>query len=159
VQVLEHEQHGAGLGQLGQHAQHRAEQLLLGQAGQVARLAGLPVGQQPGQHRPGGQGVGHRAAGGRAGDRVPQRVGQREVGHGVGELGAVAGQHGEALAGRPPGQLGDQPGLAHAGVAADQHDNGLAGLGLGQQGGQAAQLGGTADQRRPGRVGHGIPRV
>ncbi len=63
------------------------------------------------------------------------------------------------LAGRPAGQLGDQPGLAHAGVSADQHDDGLAGLGLGQQGGQAAQLGGTADQRRPGRVGHGIPRV
>ncbi len=57
------------------------------------------------------------------------------------------------------GQLGDQPGLAHAGVAADQHDDGLAGLGLGQQGGQAAQLSGTADQRRPGRVRHGIPRV
>ena len=148
VQVLEYQQHRAGAGQLGQHPEHRAEQLLLHQARHVAagRLALVAVRQQPGQHRPGRQRVEQGTAGRRAGRRVPQRVGERQVRHGVAELGAAAGQDGEALLARPRGQLGDQPGLAHASVAADQGDDRPARAAASSRREQVAELGFPADQ-------------
>jgi hypothetical protein len=94
VQVLEDEQHRLRLGQLGQHADHGAEQLLLRQPGQVSRLADdLPVGEQARQYRPGGQCIGQRAGG-----RAAQGVGQRQVRDGLSELGAPARQYREAAA-------------------------------------------------------------
>jgi len=59
-----------------------------------------------------------------------ERVGQRQVGHAVAELGTLAGQDGEAPAGGQPGDLADQAGLAHPGVATDQCDHRTARLGV-----------------------------
>ncbi len=110
VQVLQDQQHRTVSGDLGEHAQHRAEQLLLGHPRQVgAGLPGAgPVRQQPAEYRARGQRVQQRGCGGRAGRGVPQGVGQRQVRHAVAELGAAAGQHREVPLG-PDGQLRRSP--------------------------------------------------
>ena len=123
VQVLEHEQHRARLGQLGEQAEHRAEQLLPGQFAAVAvgEDARSLIGQQPAEDRPVRDQLGH------PGRRVPgdaaQCVGERQVRHAVTQLGAAPGQHGEAAIPGPSGQLGHQPRLADPRIAADQGDS------------------------------------
>ena len=156
VQVLEDQQHRAGLGQLGEQAEHRPEQLLLRQPGRVAarRLGAAGVGQQPGQHRPGGQRVTQRAAGQRAGRRVPQRVGERQVRDGVRQLRAAAGEHREAAVPGLGRQLGHQAGLADPGIAADQRHDRAAGGRVAQQRTQAAELGLAANQTSSLCPGH-----
>ena len=148
MHVLEHQQHRAGDGQLGEHPEHGAEQLLLNQARHVTAgwLALVAVRQQAGEHRPGRQRVEQDTAGRRAGRGVPQRVGQRQVRHGVAELGAAPGQDGEAILACARGELGDQPGLAHASIAADQGHDRPAEAADSQHGEQMAQLGFPADQ-------------
>ncbi len=147
MHVLEHQQDGAGRGQLGQHAEHGAEELLLDQAGYVAadRLALVPVGKQPGEHGPRRERVEQRPAGGRPGGGVAERIGQRKVRHGVAEFGAAAGQDGEASLAGTRGELGDQAGLAHASVTADQGDDGPAGRRRLEHAEQMAELGLPAD--------------
>ena len=146
VQVLQDQQHRAVGGQLGQQAEHRTEQLLLGQPGDLpVGRAGRAVRQQPAEHRPGGQRLGHRP-GRRAGAAFAQRVGQRQVRDAVAELGAPAGQHQEAPLGRPRGQFGDQPGLAHPGISADQRVGWAAGAGIVEQAEQAGEFTVPADQ-------------
>ncbi len=69
-----------------------------------------------------------------------ERVGQRQVGHAVTQLGALAGQHGEPASGGELGHLPDQAGLAHPRVPADQRGHRTARLGVVEQGEQAAEL-------------------
>ena len=138
MQVLQHEQHGRRGGQLGEQAEHAAEHLLAGQA-RAVRVGDGPVaalGQQPAQGRAGAERVAD--PGGLGGP--PERVGQRQVGHAITQLGALPGQHGEAPSGGQPGHLTDQPGLAHPRVAADQSDHRAARLGVVEQAEQAAEL-------------------
>ena len=147
VQVLQHEQDGPLCRQLGQHPQDRAEQLLLRQARQVGRRrAGTAVGQQPPEHRAGGDRVEQRLVRAGAGGRRAQRVGERQVRDAVAQLGAPAGQHGEAAARGPPGQLRHQAGLAHPGVPANERVPGAALGGVVEQVEQAAQFAVPADQ-------------
>jgi hypothetical protein len=68
-----------------------------------------------------------RAARAGARGRVPQRVGERKIGHGVAELCAPAGQHREPALAGASSQLGDEAGLADPGVTADQRDDRAAG--------------------------------
>ena len=138
VQVLQHEQDGRRRGQLGEQAEDAAEHLLPGQARPV-RVRDRPfpaLGQQPAQGRARAERVAD--PGGLA--RPAQRVGQRQVGHAVAQLGALTGQHGEAPPGSQPGDLGDQAGLAHSRVAADQRGHRAARLGIVEQREQAAEL-------------------
>ncbi len=138
VQVLQHEQHGRRGRQLGEQAEHAAEHLLPGQA-RAVRVGDGPfaaLGQQPAQGRAGAERVAHPGGLGSS----PERVGQRQVGHAVAELGALPGQHGETPSGGQPGHLADQPGLAHSRVAADQSDHRAARLGVVEQGEQTAEL-------------------
>ena len=81
-------------------------------AGRPGGWAGPAVGQQPVEHRPGGDRVGRAGRAG-AGGGIVQRVGQRQVRDAVAELGAPAGQYRETAVSGPDGQFGDQPGLAH----------------------------------------------
>jgi hypothetical protein len=69
-----------------------------------------------------------------------QRVGQRQVGHAVTQLGALAGQYGKAPPGGQPGDLADQAGLAHPGIAADQRDHRAARLRVVEQREQPTEL-------------------
>ena len=136
VQVLQHEQDRGGGRELGEQAEHAAEHLLPGQAGPVlVRLLAVPaLGQQPVQGRARAECVADPARlGGTA-----QRVGQRQVGNAVAQLGAVAGQHGEAAPGGECDGLADESGLAHARVPADERDHRPACLGVVEQGEQAA---------------------
>ncbi len=135
MQVLEHQQHRAGLGQLGEHAEDGAEQLLLRQAGQVRadRPGRAGIRKEAGQHRPRRQRVEHRPGRGRIAGGVPQGVGERQVGNGVGQLGAAPDQHGEPALTRSGRQLSHQPRLADPGIAAHQRHDGLAGGGRGEQ--------------------------
>ena len=158
MQVLQHEQHRGGGRELGEQAEHAAEHLLPGQARMV--LVGLlPVaalGEQPAQAGPGAERVAHP---GRLG-RAPERVGQRQVGHAVAQLGALAGQHGEATAGGERRDLADQAGLADPRVAADQGDDRAAGFGVVEQRQQAAELIVPADhapRRHPQHHVHEYP--
>jgi len=138
VQVLEHQQHRGRRGELGEQAEHPAEHLLPGQAGtvRVDRGAAPALGQQHAQGRTRAQRVAHPGGLGRA----PQRVRQRQVGHAVPELRALAGQHDEPAARGEPRGLRDQAGLAHPGVAADQCHHGAARLGVIEQPEQAADF-------------------
>ncbi len=149
MHVLEHEQDRTGACQLGQHAEHRAEELLLHQARHVAagRLALVPVRQQPRKDGPRGQRVKQHVARRRPGASISQSVSQRQVGHRVAKLGTAAGQDGETMLARPAGQLGDQARLAYAGVAADQRDDRPAARRGFQHADQVAKLCFPADQR------------
>ena len=138
MQVLEHQQHRGRRGELGEQAEHAAEHLLPGQAGtvRVDRDAAAALGKQHAQGRTQAQRVADPAGLGRA----PQRVRQRQVGHAVSELRALAGQHGEPAARGELRDLRDQAGLAHPGVAADQRDDRAARLGVIEQREQAAEF-------------------
>ena len=145
VQVLEDEQHRVRLRQLGEQAEHRAEQLLAGQLPSVAagRGARPVIGQQAAEHRPVRDQLGHPGRG--VADDAPQRVGQRQVRHAVAELGTAPGQHAEAALPGPPHQLGHQPGLADPGVPADQGHGCLSGGDRVEQAQQPGKFGGPAD--------------
>ncbi len=143
------------VGQLGEQPEHRPEQLLLGEPGDLAaRLRhGVPVRQQAAEHRPGGQGGRERfRCGAWSSGAFPQRVGERQVRNAVAQFGAAPGEDQEAPVRGPGGQLGDQPGLSHARVAADQGVGRAAGAGVVKQAEQASQFTVPADQpsaRRP----------
>ena len=145
VQVLEDEQHRAAGRQLGQQAEHGAEHLLAGQPGPIGlRVAArAAVGQQPGEDRA----RLHRRLDFRR--RGSDRVREREVGHAVADLGALAAQHREPLTGGDAGHLGDQPGLADPGVAADQGGDGAGGRVI-EQGAEPGELCASAYQGRHG---------
>ncbi len=155
VQVLQDEQHRAGGRQLREQPEHRAEQLLLGQAGRLAFAAfrAGPVRQQLAEHRAGGQRAGHRL-GRRARRALPQRVGQRQVRDGVTQLGAPPGQHQESPVGGARGQLGDQAGLADPGVPGQQRVGGPPGRGVVKQAEQAGQFPVPADHPSFRRAQH-----
>ncbi len=138
VQVLQHEQDRRRGRQLGEQAEHAAEHLLPGQA-RAVRVGDRPLAalrQQPAQGRARAERVAD--PGGLGG--AAERVGQRQVGHAVAQLGALPGQHGKAPAGGQPGDLADQAGLAHPGIAADQRDHRPARLGVVEEVEQAAEL-------------------
>ena len=81
----------------------------------------------------------------RPGQRA-QRVDQRRQRQALGaQLHALPGEHQEPRAGRPLGQLPDQPGLADPGLAADDRERGLLRPGPVHQRAQRRQL------RRDGR--------
>jgi hypothetical protein len=142
VQVLEHEQHRARGGELGQRPEHRAEHLLAGHARRVGLRRWLTaVRQQPGQHRPGLDDLLN------LGRRGTERVRERQVGHAVADLGTLAAQDGEATAPGDRHHLSDQPGLAHAGVAPDQRGHRVPGRGVTEQGAQPRHLSVPAYQR------------
>ena len=138
MQVLEHQQHRGRGRELGEQAQDATEHLLPGQAGTVF-FGSLPVAafwEQPAQ-------------GGARAERIPdpgglggaaQRVGQRQVGHAVTQLGALAGEHREAPSLCEPGHLADQPRLTDPGVTADQCGHRAAGLGVVEQREQTAEF-------------------
>ncbi len=155
VQVLEDQQHGMPAGQLGEQAEHRPEQLLLGEPGDFGALlrCHVPVRQQAAQHRPGGEcGRQRFRCGSRNSRAFPQGVGERQVRNAVAQFGAAPGQDEEAPVRGPGGELGDQPRLAHARVAADQCMGWPAGAGVVKQAEQASQFTVPADQpsaRRP----------
>ena len=138
MQVLEHQQHRARGRELGEQAEHAAEHLLPGQAGtvRVDGEASAALGQQHAQGRTRAQRVTDRPGLG----GTPQRVRQRQVGHAVAELRALAGEHGEPAARGEPRGLRDQPGLAYPRVAADQCDDRAARLGVIEQPEQAAEF-------------------
>lgn len=142
VQVLQDQQHRAGGGQLGEQAEHRPEQLLLGEPGCLTGCGwdGVAVGQQAAEHRPAGQRVGQRPGRGGAGHAVPQRIGQRQVRDTVAQLGAPPGEHQEAPVSGPRGQLSDQARLADPGVPADERVRRAARDGVVEQAKQAGQL-------------------
>ncbi len=154
VQVLQDEQDGPLLGELGEHAEHRSEQLLLGQPGQVAAIsrAGAAVRQQAAENRPTGERVEQRAGGGGAGGSLSQGIGEGQIGNAVAELGAAAGKHHETAARSPRGQLRDEPGFAHSSVPADQRVRGPPGGGVVEQAEQTAQFAVPADQPFSGRM-------
>ncbi len=138
VQVLEHQQDRARGRELGEQAEHAAEHLLPGQAGAVRVDGGASaaLGQQHAQGRTRAQRVTDRA-----GNRgAPQRVRQRQVGHAVAELRALAGQVGEPAARGEPRDLRHQPGFAHPRVAADQCDDRASRLSVIEQAEQAAEF-------------------
>ncbi len=142
VQVLKHEQHRVRRGEFGQRAEHRAEHLLPGHASRVgARRRLAAVRQQPGQHRPGLDDLLDLRRGG------TERVRERQVGHAVADLGALAAQDREAVALGDRHHLGHQAGLAHAGVAADERGLGAPGRGVAEQPAEPRHLGVTAYQR------------
>ncbi len=138
MQVLKHQQHRARGRELGEQAEHAAEHLLPGQAGtvRVDGEASAALGQQHAQGRTRAQRVTDGAGKGGA----PQRVRQRQVGHAVAELRALAGEHGEPAARGEPRGLPDQPGLAYSRVAADQCDDRAARLSVIEQPEQAAEF-------------------
>ena len=138
VQVLEHQEHRGGRRELGEQAEHTAEHLLPGQAGTVF-VGSLPVAAFREQPAQGGAGAERVADPGGLGGAA-QRVGQRQVGHAVAQLGALAGEHGEAASLGEPGHLADQPGLTNPGVPADQRDHRAAGLGVVEQREQTAEF-------------------
>jgi hypothetical protein len=148
VQVFQHEQHGGGGRELGEQAEHAAEHLLPGQARAVlvGRVSVAPLREQPAQG--GARGKRVTDPGGLGG--AAERVGERQVGHAVAQLGALAGQDGEAASSGEPGDLADQAGLAHTGVAADQRDHRAARLGIVEHREQAAELAVPPDHS-PGR--------
>ena len=135
VQVLDDQQDRAFRGQLGQQAEHRAEHLLAGQARPVD-LVGLLVAvrEQARQHRAGLDRLLDARRGG------AERVRERQVRDAVADLGALAAQHGEAVALGDPHRLVDQAGLADAGVAADEPGDRAARGGVVQEGAQPGQL-------------------
>ena len=143
------------VGQLGEQPEHRPEQLLLGEPGDLtAPLRGhVPVRQQAAEHRPGGQCGRQRFRCGSGSRRAfPQGVSERQVRNAVAQFGAAPGQDEEAPVRGPGGELGDQPCLAHARVAADQCVGRAAGAGVVKQAEQASQFTVPADQpsaRRP----------
>ena len=138
VQVLEHQQDRSRGRELGEQAEHAAEHLLPGQAGAVRVDGGASaaLGQQHAQGRTRAQRVPDRAGLG----GTSQRVRQRQVGHAVAQLRALAGQVGEPAARGEPRDLRHQPGFAHPGVAADQCDHRAARLGVIEQREQAAEF-------------------
>ena len=144
VQVLQHQQDRGPGGQLGQQAEHGPEHLLAGQPARVplGAEAVAAVGQQPGEHRTVlDRGLDLRRGG-------ADGVGEREVGHAVADLRALAAEHGEALGRRQPGHLGHQPGLADPGVTADQRGDGVAGGGVVEHRAEPGQFAVTAYQGR-----------
>ena len=138
MQVFQDEQHRRRGRELGEQAEHGTEHLLPGQARAVlvGRASVTAVGQQPAQGRPARERV--TDPGGLGG--AAQRIGQRQVRHAVAELGALAGQQGEAASGGEPRDLADQAGLADPRVPADQRDHRAARLGVVEQREQAAEL-------------------
>ena len=89
MQVLEHQQDRARGRELGEQAEHAAEHLLPGQAGAVRVDSGASaaLGQQHAQGRTRAQRVPDRAGLG----GTSQRIRQRQVGHAVAQLRALAG--------------------------------------------------------------------
>jgi hypothetical protein len=152
VQVLQHEQHRGDRGQLRQHPQDSAEQLLLTDSRHVfGRRQALLVRQQPGEHRPGGDRGRHRST-----LCASQRVRQRQVWHCVGQLGAPAGQqHIPAVRGLA-GELGDQPRLADAGVAAHEHDDRLSSLRVAEKLAHLVELGRPSDEGAARIIKHNV---
>jgi hypothetical protein len=138
VQVLQDQQDRGRGRELGQQPEHLAEHLLPGQAGTdlVVQLPVPALRQQPAQGRARAHRVLH--PGGLSG--AAQGVGQRQVGHAVAQLGALAGKHGEPALPGEPRHLIHQPGLADSGVSADQRGHRLARLGVVEQREQAAEL-------------------
>ncbi len=155
VQVLQDEQHRLGGGQFREQPEHRAEQLLLGQAGRLAFPAfrAGPVRQQLAEHRAGGQRAGHRLRR-RPGRAFPERVGQRQVRDGVAQLGAPPGQHQESPVGGAQRQLGDQAGLPDPGVPGQQRMGRPPGRGVVKQAEQAGQFPVPADHPSFRRTQH-----
>jgi len=70
-----------------------------------------------------------------------ERVRERQVGHAVADLGALAAQDRAAVALGHRHHFGDQPGLAHARVAADQCGHRVPGGGILEQGTEPRHLG------------------
>ena len=155
VHVLQDQQYRCRPGQLREHPEHRAEQLLLGHAGDLAasHLGRIPVREEQAENRPGGDRVHQR------GHRLPrggavQGVGQGEIRNAVTKLRAPAGQHYEALPGCGRRHLGDQARLAHASIAADQSNDRLAGRGLVEQASETAELSSPAHEFAAGDLKH-----
>jgi hypothetical protein len=163
VQVLDdQQQRGAGFGRVAEHAGHRVEQLqptgvLVGAGRGSGRPAG--PGDQPVERGPVAQRLGQRlvAGVGQLGE-LPQRLGERQVGQADrAEVDAVADEDRRPAVLRPPGQLGEQPRLAHAGLAAQQHRGRRPGPGALDRGGQPGELVAATDQRSVGPwPGHAV---
>ena len=181
VQVLQNQQHRAGLAEPGQQPVHRLEQLTLRQAltprtgprdrpvggSQVTavprrRTLVAQMGYQPGQRGATGrldpqqlQSPGrllHRA----------QRIHHRQVGHPeVTDLDAGSDQHRgrQVVTPRTAGRGDDflqQAGLAHSGVPAEHHQSRAPLDGLPPDPGELAELDGTTDQRPGGGTTHSV---
>jgi hypothetical protein len=134
VEVLDDEQHRL---HVGQQPEQRAEQPLLGEPG---RRRALRAGQQLAQHGMGSGGLAHGGLG------AAQRVGQRQVGQRVAQLGALADQDVEAARAGLGGQLGGEPGLADAGVSTDERHAGHAIGGGAQRPQESGQLSRAPDE-------------
>ena len=135
VQVLDDQQDRAFCGQFGQQAERGAEHLLAGQARPVDLVVLLvAVRQQARQHRAGLDGLLD------ARRRGAERVRERQVRDAVADLGALAAQHGEAVALGDLLRLVDQAGLADARVAADEPGDRAARGGVVQEGAEPVQL-------------------
>jgi len=127
VQVLDHQQHRAALGQPVQHPEQQLEQAHGSQRGLGRPGAGRTpeLGHQPGQLAAGPAQHPLQLGGVQQADQWPQRLHQRGVGRdAVADVQAAAGE-GDRPAG-PADQVVDQPGLADAGLARHHHDGGLA---------------------------------
>ncbi len=115
MQVLDHEQHGALLGESLEQREQRLEDARL--RGLAARCALAETGQHRSQRGPQrvGQGVQGRIA---VAKQRPEGAEQRRVGQlALAELDAVAGEHERVERARAADQLIDEAGLADAGLA------------------------------------------
>ncbi|MDH6501877.1 hypothetical protein M2156_008096 [Streptomyces sp. SAI-149] len=113
VQILQDEQQGMGVGEVGEQPGDALEQ--------SEPATGVPGGaapQQPLHHRMGGEGRGEPLV---LRER-PEHLGERQVRQSdITEIDTVTGEHGHAASGSPAGHLVEEPRLADPGVPGDEH--------------------------------------
>ena len=127
VEVLDDEQHRRALAEPAHGSEHELEQARLGERRhRIARtvVGSGELGHEPPEHGPIRPEDRFGLLLGQAGEQAAQRAGDRRVRQlSVADVDAPTDQHADPLVLRRPGELLDQPALAHARLAGD-HDRG-----------------------------------
>ena len=155
VQVLDHHQDRAPLGQAVDDPEQQLEQPP--RRGRDRHRRGrAQLGHEAGQLRAGAAEHRVQLVGPDGGRQRPQGLHHRRVRQdAVADVEAAAGQHHGAGRAGLAGELGDQPGLAHPGLAGHHDGDRLAGRGALQRRPEPSELGGATDQDGAGdHLGH-----